>query len=326
MKPSPVQSSENLLPYASELTLHFMSVISNNYEKLRAENHAEALHDMRVATRRMRETIKLFEPLFPPARIRKIVSKVKKLTKALGLARETDVNLKLIRELKYSGGLVARAASEHLRAILEQEQFRIRQRMLLALEKTGLKSVREELTQLSHFSSPYPLRPLLIFEEQQVADRESFLKTIPGILAEKARLVCNFEMNPSSLGDDHALHLLRIATKKLRYAFEITKPLVLIPCDDLARECRTLQDAIGAHHDTYMLIECLQTQRAQLAKRNLTLLADGCRQLMADLVELKQGYIPRIELTFAVVKGKLVQELLKSEADAPETVLQDTSI
>jgi len=318
MKPSPTPTADNLQAYVSELMLHFMSVILNNYEKLRAENHAEALHDMRVATRRMRETLTLFQPLFPLAQIKKSLSAVKKVTKALGLPREVDVNLKLIRELQPSGGLVARAASEHLNATLDQEQLRIRNRMLRALDKTGFKSLREELTQLAHSATTTPFRPHLLFEEHQAAIRENFLRLIPRILQDRAEPVYSFDLNPSSLEDDQALHQLRIATKKLRYAFEITKPLVSIPCDELARECRALQNAIGAQHDTCMLIERLKSHQAELSSRNLTLLSDGCRQLDEDLLELKKGYTPQIEAAYTNVKERLAKDLMASETSPKE--------
>ena len=325
VKPSPTTTADHVQAYVSELILHFMSVIQNNYEKLRVENHAGALHDMRVATRRVRETITLFEPLFLAARINKSLSNVKKVTKVLGLPREVDVNLKLIRELQPSGGLVARAASEHLNAILEEEQSRIRKRMLRRLEKTGLKSLRDELTQLAHSATTTPFKPHLLFEEHQAAIRENFLKLIPRILQDRATPVLNFELSPSSLEDDHAVHQLRIATKKLRYAFEITRPLVSIPCEELARDCRALQDVIGAQHDTCMLIERLQRHEAELSSRNLALLADGSRQLLEDLLELKKGYLPRIEAAYIHLREKLAKELVQSETSTPEVVHSNTS-
>ena len=324
MKPSPAATADNLQAYVSELILHFISVIQNNYEKLQVENHAEALHDMRVATRRMRETITLFEPLFLAARTKKSLTNVKKVTKVLGLPREIDVNLKLIRELQPSGGLVARAAREHLNAILEEEQPRLRKRMLRKLEKTGLKALREELTQLAHSATTTHFRPHLLFEEHQAAIRENFLKLIPRILQDRATPVLNFELGPSSLEDDHAIHQLRIATKKLRYALEITKPLVSIPCDELARDCRALQDIIGAQHDTCMLIECLIRQEAELSSRNLALLADGSRQLLGDLLELKKGYLTQIEAAYINLREKLAKELIQSETNSPEVVHSST--
>jgi CHAD domain-containing protein len=324
MKPSPTANADNLQAYVSELILHFASVILNNYELLRAENHAGALHDMRVATRRMRETITLFEPLFLPARVKKSLSSVKKLTKTLGLPREIDVNLKLIGELQPSGGLVARAASEHLKSILTEEQLRLRKRLLRALEKIGLKSLREELTHLAQSATTAPFRPHLLFEEHQSAIRENFLKLIPRILQDRATPVFNFDLNASTLEDDHAIHQLRIVTKKLRYVFEITKPLVSIPCDELARSCRVLQDVIGAQHDTCMLIERIGNHQAELNSRDLTLLADGCRQLLEDLLALKKGFTPQIESAYTNLREKLAKELMQSETSTPEVVPSNT--
>ena len=328
MKPSPASAADNLQIYVSELILHFISVIQNNYEQLQVENHANAanaLHDMRVATRRMRETITLFEPLFLAARIKRSLSNVKKVTKVLGLPREVDVNLKLIRELQPSGGLVARAASEHLNAILEEEQPRIRKKMLRRLEKTGLKSLREELTQLAHSATTTPFRPHVLFEEHQAAIRENFLKLIPRILQDRATPVFNFELSPSSLEDDHAIHQLRIFTKKLRYSFEITKPLVSIPCDELARDCRALQDVIGAQHDTCMLIDRLQRHEAGLSSRNMALLADGSRQLLEDLLEQKKGYLLRIEAAYTNLREKLAKELMHNVVCTAEAVQSNTA-
>jgi CHAD domain-containing protein len=314
MKPSPIATADNLQAYVSELIRHFVSVMLNNYEMLRAENHPEALHDIRVATRRIRETISLFEPLFLPAQVKKSLSSVRKVTKALGLPREIDVNLKLIRELQPSGGLVARAASEHLNSILTEGQLRVRKRLLRALEKTGLKSLRDDLTQLAQSVTTTPFRPHLLFEEHQSAVRENFLKLIPRILHDRATPVLGFDLNFSTLEDDHAVHQLRIVTKKLRYAFEITKPLVSIPCDELARDCRVLQDVIGAQHDTCMLIEHIRSQQAELSTLNLDLLADGCRQLLEDLSELRNGYTPLIEAAYLNLREKLAKELMKTGA------------
>ena len=324
MKPSPTATAENLQAYVSELILHFMSVMLNNYEHLRSENHPDALHDMRVATRRMRETISLFEPLFLPARIKKSLSSVKKVTKALGLPREIDVNLKLIRELQPSGGLVARAASEHLKSILTEEQLRIRKRMLRALEKTGVKSLRDDLTHLAQSATTTPFRPHILFEEHQSAIRENFLKLIPRILQDRAVPVISFDLNSSTTEDDHAIHQLRIFTKKLRYAFEITKPLVSIPCDELARDCRALQDVIGAQHDTCMLMEFIKRHQAELSTRDSILLADGCRQLGEDLLVLRNGFVPLIEAAYSNLREKLSRELMKAETNALEVAQTNT--
>jgi CHAD domain-containing protein len=59
----------------------------------------ERVHDMRVATRRLRAALEIFEPCFPPKRHRKALKKVKVLADALGERRDADVEIALLEEL-----------------------------------------------------------------------------------------------------------------------------------------------------------------------------------------------------------------------------------
>ena len=54
---------------------------------------AEPLHDMRVATRRLRAALEICEPCFPPKRHRKALKRVKRLADALGARRDRDVEI-----------------------------------------------------------------------------------------------------------------------------------------------------------------------------------------------------------------------------------------
>jgi CHAD domain-containing protein len=53
----------------------------------------EALHDMRVATRRLRAALEVFEPCFPPHTYRRTLAEVKRLADALGERRDRDVQI-----------------------------------------------------------------------------------------------------------------------------------------------------------------------------------------------------------------------------------------
>jgi CHAD domain-containing protein len=82
----------------------------------------EHVHDMRVATRRLRAALEVFEPCFPRKRWRKALKKVKALADALGERRDADVEIALI------GGLldeVAEADRGALAALIEE--LRVRQ-------------------------------------------------------------------------------------------------------------------------------------------------------------------------------------------------------
>ncbi|MGH8893022.1 MAG: CHAD domain-containing protein, partial [Actinomycetes bacterium] len=58
--------------------------------QVRADD-AEAVHDMRVATRRMRTTLAVFRPLFDRARTDPVRDELSWLADALGAVRDLDV-------------------------------------------------------------------------------------------------------------------------------------------------------------------------------------------------------------------------------------------
>ncbi len=82
----------------------------------------ERVHDMRVATRRLRAALEVFESCFPRKRHRKALKKVKVLADALGERRDADVEIVLLE------GLLDRAAEPDRGALLALiEELRVRQ-------------------------------------------------------------------------------------------------------------------------------------------------------------------------------------------------------
>jgi CHAD domain-containing protein len=80
----------------------------------------ERVHDMRVATRRLRAAIEIFEPCFPRKRRRKALKRVKALADALGERRDADVEIDLIEgvaaELSGADGEALQRLLDELRA------------------------------------------------------------------------------------------------------------------------------------------------------------------------------------------------------------------
>lgn len=82
----------------------------------------ERVHDMRVATRRLRAALEVFEPCFPRKRHRKALKRVKALADALGERRDADVEIAMLE------GLLDEAADADRDALLGLiEELRVRQ-------------------------------------------------------------------------------------------------------------------------------------------------------------------------------------------------------
>ncbi len=85
----------------------------------------EHVHDMRVATRRLRAALEIFAPCFPTKRHRKALKKVKALADALGERRDRDVSIESLtrfseqvdeRDLAALGTLIERLRVEQRQA------------------------------------------------------------------------------------------------------------------------------------------------------------------------------------------------------------------
>src|SRR3954468_2269425 len=59
----------------------------------------ERVHDMRVASRRLRAVLEIFAPCFEPARLKDVLRDVKALADALGERRDPDVHLEALIRL-----------------------------------------------------------------------------------------------------------------------------------------------------------------------------------------------------------------------------------
>jgi CHAD domain-containing protein len=82
----------------------------------------ERVHDMRVATRRLRAALEVFEPCFPGKRHRKALRKVKALADALGERRDADVEIALLE-----GFTDGAAEADHDALLALIEELRVRQ-------------------------------------------------------------------------------------------------------------------------------------------------------------------------------------------------------
>ena len=93
-KPRPIPDLSADVPYgeaaarivevrAAELREHAQGVLDTG--------DIERVHDMRVATRRLRAALEIFEPCFPPEQFGQALRDVKRLADALGERRDRDV-------------------------------------------------------------------------------------------------------------------------------------------------------------------------------------------------------------------------------------------
>ncbi len=83
----------------------------------------ERVHDMRVATRRLRAALEVFEPCFPKKRFRETLREVKALADALGERRDRDVTIAALDGYETAMGTAGKPGLRSLTEALEVEQI-----------------------------------------------------------------------------------------------------------------------------------------------------------------------------------------------------------
>jgi len=173
----------------------------------------EAIHDLRVASRRFRAALRLFEPWLPPKSAALLHRSIRKLTRVLGGLRNIDEALLFFRLHTPAGS----AGGYQLRYLLTQmrsgELARVEE-CLAAFDRHRLnRTVRKAAARL---------------EEHRITAGNAC--TLPACFSDTCIRLYQpiHELLPlaTSPGQRGSRHLLRIAIKKWRYFFEIVAPVL----------------------------------------------------------------------------------------------------
>ncbi len=113
----------------------------------------ERLHDMRVATRRLRAAMEVFESCFPRKRHRKALKRVKALADALGERRDRDVSIEFLEGFAGELSEADKRALEALVESLREEQRVANEELAPFVKRKRLKKLRRRLEKLVEAAS-----------------------------------------------------------------------------------------------------------------------------------------------------------------------------
>jgi len=201
-----------------------------------------AIHQARVATRRLREALPL---IARGSSGRKLARTVRRLTRALGPVRELDVALLTLDELGEQpdvprGGVLA------LQQSIRQERGRMHRDMVRTIDRTRLDKLTEKLLAHAQKRDKLGPRPRTTDPKQLEAARAR-----AGRRAERLRASIE---NAAAIYLPDRLHEVRIAVKKLRYSMEIARELSGSRAMARIMTLKRAQDLLGRIHDLEVLI------------------------------------------------------------------------
>jgi CHAD domain-containing protein len=109
----------------------------------------ERVHDMRVATRRLRAALEIFEPCFPARSHRQALAEVKRLADALGERRDRDVAIASLHAFNDQMAAPDRRGVDSLIERLGAEQEEANVALAPLVEEANLRALREGLQELT---------------------------------------------------------------------------------------------------------------------------------------------------------------------------------
>lgn len=109
----------------------------------------ERVHDMRVATRRLRAALEIFATCFPKAEHRKVLKEVKRLADALGERRDPDVAIEAFARVRDALPSGDRTGVDALIDELRERQGRGNEALAAAIERARARGLHERLLALT---------------------------------------------------------------------------------------------------------------------------------------------------------------------------------
>src|SRR3954470_20725987 len=197
------------------------------------------VHQARVASRRLREALPVLTEGLQHSKAGKARRKVRKLTEALGTVRELDVTLHMIDELAERPA-TPRPALADVRAQVIEERERRRTVMLKRLDEVDSAKLARRLLAVRRAVAAAP-------------NSLGWRSALAVRIARRARRLEKAIADAGQIYEPEALHQVRIAAKKLRYALEIADESGAAPCPGAVRAIKKVQDALGRMHDLQVL-------------------------------------------------------------------------
>jgi CHAD domain-containing protein len=226
------------------------AIVSHQFDKLRgleaplrANVDAEAVHDMRVALRRINSALRLFRPYLPGKPLKKIRPFLEELRDTLGAARNLDVLCADLEKFRMDTGGTDASTLEPLARAWAEERAAAQRSLVKVLDGPDYEEWTERMA------------AFVKSKERSRTPRVSIV--VPPLVWEQYGAVRSrdFGLDDSTL---EGLHALRIRIKRLRYTLEFFRaPLEAADepgesppeSSDLIKPLVALQDQLGAIQD-----------------------------------------------------------------------------
>lgn len=227
------------------------------------------VHQARVASRRLREAVPVLTDGLHHTQAGKADRKVRRLTQALGRVRELDVSLHVIAELEHKPGVPRTAITDVRAHVMEMREER-RREMHARLADANVEKLQRRLESVrAALAAPGP--------------GHNWRAALASRIVTRARRLDEAIETAGQVYAPEALHGVRIAAKKLRYALEIAHESKAAPAAAALGRLKRAQETLGRLHDLQVLQQHVAAVSVDEAARHPA--AEPALAILSRLIE-----------------------------------------
>lgn len=213
----------------------------------------DPVHELRVASRRLQEALDFLAPYLPEGPRKKLHRRARRIRRSLGELRNADVMVVLASELMRRLSPPERTVLRPFLSRLQTEASGLRRRAIHR-RAPPVPGVRKRIERLLKDLPNSSVKTLDSRGDEFLSERIHELSK---------ELECARQDGPS------AMHRLRIAVKRYRYALEFLERAGRKELRGAIQETRSLQSELGHLHDLDVLLQILRKEPASPATRRL---------------------------------------------------------
>lgn len=245
-------SAEAINVYGAKIIYQHLSDMQKELEGVLTNADIEYVHRMRVASRRLRSSLVIFRDCFSKQDYKQFAKDIRAVTRALGNARDLDVQLELLQRLhpKFSDPKLAPGVNR-LQLRLKQQRQSAQTQVIRAMNTL---EDDETLRRIARWASPWLEKVESIYLYSPALFELAFSSI-------KARLqeMMVFDESVRVETNIAELHTMRISAKHLRYTMEAFESLYGEEIKPLINQTKKLQDLLGSIHDADVWMEMIPT-------------------------------------------------------------------
>jgi len=260
MPPPVITPSADRARSAGELVLAYLGAQAQQlrrYDPLVRQDVPDAVHQMRVAARRMRSALQSFPRIIDRDQTRELTAELKWVAGELGGARDTEVMAQRFAAIlaEFPDELKLGPVEAAFTRSFARRQADARDVALAALDSDRYLALHDRIDAL--LADP-PVTARATYKakcELPTSVRRAYHRV-------ESR-VADADRQPPGEDRGLALHEMRKAAKRLRYAVEAVQPTLGKPAARLRKRLKAVQELLGEHQDTAVSRPVLRQLAAQ---------------------------------------------------------------